>query len=94
MHTVQVDSLEETEELIQEVSYELIQSKTMNIGDNIVVIGGRKAGMKEQLRIVQLTEGKSYGHFVKGGVEGQNIFFNRGMLLSFGKTVGGPAMGM
>lgn len=86
VHTVQVDSLEETEELIDEVNYELIQSKTMSVGDSIIVIGGRQAGMKEQLRIIQLQEGKSHGHFVKGGVEGQNLLFNRQMLLTFGDS--------
>jgi pyruvate kinase len=87
VHTVQVDSLQETEHLIEEINYELVKSGSMSVGDNIVVVGGRMAEMKEQLRVVKLGEGKSHGRFVKGSVEGQGIFFNRQMLLSFGLSV-------
>ena len=86
-HTVQVDSLDETEELIDEVNYELVQSGDAEPGDTIVVVAGRKAGMREQLRIVELKEGKSYGHFVKGGVESEGLHFSREMLLKFGQSV-------
>lgn len=81
VHTIQVDSLENPEELIEEVNYELIGSDMMNEGEQIVVIGGRMAGadMRERLRVYTLGKGKSYGRFVKGG----GLFFNRGMILSF-----------
>ena len=91
-HTVQVDSLEETEELIEEVNYELVEAGDAEPGDKMVVVAGRKAGMREQLRIVELTEGKSYNHFVKGGVEGlesETLYYDRGMLLKFGQSVRG-----
>lgn len=87
-HTVQVDSLEETEELIEEVGYELIQSGKMKAGDKIVVVAGRKAGMREQLRIVELKDdSEPHGHFIKGAVEGEGLFFSSQFLLSFGKSV-------
>jgi pyruvate kinase len=90
-HTVQVDSLEKTEELIEEVNYELVQSGDVEPGDTIVVVAGRKAGMREQLRIIEVTEGKSYGHFVKDAVEidgaEQGLHFSRDMLLKFGTSV-------
>lgn len=90
-HTVQVDSLEETEELIEEVNYELVQSGDVEPGDTIVIVAGRKAGMREQLRIVEVTEGKSYGHFVKDAVEidggEEGLHFSRDMLLKFGTSV-------
>ena len=91
-HTVQVDSLEATEELIDEVNYELVESGEADPGDSIVVVAGRKAGMREQLRIVELKEGKSYGHFVRDAVEHgteatEALHFDRNMLLKFGKSV-------
>ena len=39
-HTVQVDSLEATEELIDEVNYELVESGEAEPGDSIVVVAG------------------------------------------------------
>jgi pyruvate kinase len=80
MHTIQVDSLEKWEELVEETSYELVSSGMMNVGDKIVVISGKMGGMRERLFITELKEGKSHGHFVKGG----GLFFNRGLMLSFG----------
>ena len=79
MHTILVDSLNDSENLLEEVVYELVQSKTMHTGDKMVVVAGRMTGMKEQLRVIELDEGKSHGRFVKGG----GLFFNRGMMLSF-----------
>jgi pyruvate kinase len=81
MHTIEVDSLANAKELIEEVTYELVEGKMMNIGDSIIIIGGTMSGMKEELRVHILDEGKSHGHFVKGG----GLFFNRGLLLSFNK---------
>jgi len=86
MHSVQVDSLENVNELVEELNYELIESGEMVEGDKIVIIGGKMAGsMKEQLQIMELEKGKAHGRFVKGGMEKSGFFFNRGLLLSFGK---------
>jgi pyruvate kinase len=79
MHTILVDSLADTENLISEINYELVQSKTLQVGDKMVIIAGRMAAMKEQLRVVAINEGKSYNRMVEGG----GLFFNRGMILSF-----------
>lgn len=81
VHTVVVDSLADYEEILDEVSYELIESGIFKIGDNMVAIAGRMASMKEQLQIVTLTAGKSYGRFVTG----ESFFFNRDMLLNYNK---------
>ena len=80
MHTIQVDSLERGEELIEETMYELSSSSMMQEGDPFVVISGRAGSLKERLLISYMSEGKSYNRFVKGG----GYFFNRGLLLSFG----------
>lgn len=80
MHTIQVDSLDRGEELIEETMYELLDSKMMEKGEPFIVISGRAGSLKERLLITYLTEGKSHGRFVKGG----GYFFNRGLLLSFG----------
>jgi hypothetical protein len=47
----------------------------------MVAIAGRMASLKEQLQIVTLTPGKSYGRFISGS----NFFFNREMLLNYNK---------
>jgi pyruvate kinase len=80
MHSVLVDSLEKAEELIEETMYELSQSGMMNKGDKIIFMAGRAASIKERLFITTLDEGKPNGRFVKDG----DIFFNRGMILSYG----------
>lgn len=81
MHTILVDSLEKTDELIEEVSFELVASGMVSEGDTMVVIAGRRAGMKEQMRIVSLTKGKSHGHIVEAG----GFYFNRQLLLNYSK---------
>jgi pyruvate kinase len=80
MHSIQVDSLQNAEELIEEVNYELISAGMLNKGDTIVIISGRKTSIKEKLMVTYVNEGKSHGRFIKGG----GLFFNRGLLLSFG----------
>jgi pyruvate kinase len=80
MHSIQCDSLENSNELIEETMYELSNSGMMQQGDKIVFIAGRAASMRERLIITLLTEGKSYGRFYKDG----GMFFNRGHILSFG----------
>lgn len=100
-HTVQVDSLEATEELIQETCYELVESGDVEVGDKVVIVAGRKAGMREQLRIVEVQgeNCKSYGHFVKDAIEhpgdsqgegGDSFHYRSDMLLKFGKSIRGP----
>jgi pyruvate kinase len=80
MHSVLVDSLEKANELIEETMYELSQSGMMNKGDKIIFMAGRAASIKERLTITSLNEGKAHGRFVKEG----DVFFNRGMILSYG----------
>ena len=79
MHTVAVDSLQEADELLEDVTYELLASGMVEEGDKMVVIGGRMAGMKEQLRVVDLYKGKYYGHIVNG----KSFFFERSLLLNY-----------
>ena len=79
MHSVVVDSLADCEELIEEITYELIESGTFQVGDKMVVIAGRMASLKEQLQIVTLTHGQSHGRFVRS----TSFFFNREMLLNY-----------
>jgi pyruvate kinase len=79
MHTILVDSLDDSQSVIEEITYELVNSNTMRVGDKMVIVAGRMTGMKEQLRVVELGEGKSHGRLVEGG----GLFFNRGMILSF-----------
>lgn len=79
VHTVLVDSLVKTEELLEEISSALLESGMCKEGDNMVVIAGRMAGMKEQLRVVPLVKGKSYGHIVETG----EFFFQSSMILKY-----------
>lgn len=78
MHTIQVDSLERGEELVDEAMFELKNSGMLQVGEPLIVISGRAGSLKERLWVTFMTEGKSYGRFVKGG----GFFFNRGMTLS------------
>eukprot|EP00934_Nitzschia_sp_Nitz4_P006889 Nitzschia sp. Nitz4//scaffold224_size33420//8754//11357//NITZ4_007887-RA/size33420-augustus-gene-0.40-mRNA-1//1//CDS//3329542641//6879//frame0 len=80
MHSIQVDSLENADELIEETMYELNQSEMMSAGEPIVVISGRAGSWKERMTISYHSEGKSHGRFVKGG----GFFFSRGLNLQFG----------
>jgi pyruvate kinase len=79
MHTILVDSLEKTEELIEEISYELALAGMVKEGDGMVVISGRMSGMKEQMRVVTVEKGHSHGHIQEGG----GFYFNRNLLLSY-----------
>lgn len=82
VHTIVVDSVSNHNELIEEVSFELVKSGMMKVGDKVVAIAGRRSNnMKEQLQVVDLTEGKSHGH-ISAPSEG-SFFFNRSMLLHF-----------
>ena len=84
MHSILVDSLEKSDELIEETMYELSQSGMMSQGDKIIFMAGRAASIKERISIRTLGEGKSYGRFVKNG----GMFFNSGLLLSYGTYQG------
>lgn len=81
VHTIMVDSLQQPDTLLEEISYELLHGG-LNAGDRIVLIAGRLSGFKERLQVVELTEeagAKTHGHIVKGG----GFFFSRGLLLSY-----------
>jgi len=84
VHSILVDSLEKSEELIEETMYELSQNSMMKAGDKIIFMAGRASSIKECLMIKPLNEGKSHGRFVKNG----GMFFNRGLLLSYGTYEG------
>lgn len=77
-----LDSVLKHDELIEEVSYELIQSGMLSEGDTTVAIAGRRStNVKEQLQVVTLAKGKSYGHIE--AANGGSFFFNPAMLLHF-----------
>jgi pyruvate kinase len=40
MHAIEVDSLANASELIEEVNYELVEGKMMKAGESIIVVGG------------------------------------------------------
>lgn len=79
MHSVTVDSLENAEQLLEELCYELVQAGLAMEGDVFVVCGGRMAGIKEQLRVIKVTAGKKHGHFVSN----DKFFFDGKMMFSF-----------
>lgn len=81
MHTIVVDSIEKQDEIISEVSHELLHSKMMQKGDLMVILGGKMSGRsgQEQCRVVALDEGQSYGHIRRAG----GFFFNRGLILNY-----------
>lgn len=84
VHTIVVDSLVNADELVEEVSTELIAAKLMHEGDKMVVISGRMAGMKEQLKVVTLEKGKTYGHIK---ADGTSFFFERHMILNYSRSL-------
>ena len=84
VHTVVVDSLVDCNSLIEELNYELLQTGMLRMGDQVVVIAGRMSGMKEQLQVVTLAEGKSHGHILRRSDSG--FYFNRDLLLNFGSA--------
>lgn len=80
VHTIVVNSLANCAELLEEISFELLQSGMLKEGEEIVVIAGRMASMKEQLQIISVTPGKGRGHIMTGD---KSFFFNREMLLNY-----------
>ena len=56
VHTILVDSLANTEVLIEEVNHAIHASGMVSLGDKMVVIAGRKAGMKEQMLVVDISK--------------------------------------
>lgn len=80
VHTVVVDSLEKSTELIQEVSHELVESGLLKVGDLAVVVAGKMAGMKEQMEVLALGEGEKFGHIVPNSA---GFFFSREMILAY-----------
>lgn len=79
MHTIWVDSIAESDEIIEEVSYELTESGMVKMGDKMIVLAGRMAGMKEQMKVVELSKGFPHGHIKEGG----GFYFNRKLLLNY-----------
>lgn len=79
MHTIVVDSLDKTEEIMEELNYELIRCGLMHEGESMVVISGRMAGFKEQLRAVKLTNGKYHGRIASS----KTYFYERDMIIKY-----------
>lgn len=79
MHSVAVDSLENAEELMEELCYELVKAGIAAEGDEFVVCGGRMAGLKEQIRTFKISAGKKHGHFVSN----DTFYFDGKMMFSF-----------
>ena len=79
MHSLAVDSLENTDELLDELSYHLLESGYVMEGDEFVVCGGRMAGLKEQIRVIKVTKGKKSGRVVST----DTFFFDPKMMFSF-----------
>lgn len=82
VHAVVVDSLDDCNALVDELTYELVQTDILKKGDRIVAIAGRMSGMKEQLQVVTLSEGKSHGHILRRSDSG--FHFNPALLLKYG----------
>jgi pyruvate kinase len=81
MHTIMIDSLDNCVELIEEISYELMSTGMLKDSDEVIVIAGRMASMKEQLQVVQLNDGnKSHGRII---TRNESFFFNRDLLLHY-----------
>jgi pyruvate kinase len=80
MHTIWVDSLRNGQELIGEITYELLQSGVAT-GSKAVLISGRLAGLGEEVQVVTLSDGikPERSHIMEGG----GFFFKRGLLLSY-----------
>lgn len=79
MHSVAVDKLDNAMELVEELCYELVNAGLAAEGDDMVVCGGRMAGLKEQIRAVKVTAGKKHGRFVAN----ETFYFDGKMLFSF-----------
>lgn len=81
MHTVVVESLDDCNALIEEMSFELVDSGVLKIGDTVIAIAGRMASMKEQLQVITLTGGQPRGKII---TRNESFFFNRDVLLQYG----------
>merc|ERR1712194_230431 len=79
MHSIFVDSLDKAEELMEELFFELTQAGLAMVGDEIVICGGRMAGLKEQIRAVKVTAGKKHAHFITS----DSFYFDGKMMFSF-----------
>lgn len=80
MHTIVVDSLQKSDELIDEASYELIQSGMLKKGDIIVVVAGKASSLQEKMEVIALGDGKKYNHIVPNSA---GFFFSRDMILAY-----------
>lgn len=81
IHTILIDSLESCVELIDEICHELVAAGMLKEGEEVIVIAGRMASMKEQLQVVKLSGGnKSHGRII---TRNESFFFNRDLLLHY-----------
>ncbi|CAB9498722.1 Pyruvate kinase [Seminavis robusta] len=79
LHSVAVHGLDKSEELLEELSHELLENGIAMEGDEIVVCGGRMAGLKEQVRVYKLAKGKKHGHIINS----HTFFFDAKMIFTF-----------
>jgi pyruvate kinase len=81
IHTILIDSLENCVELIDEICHELVAAGMLKEGEEVIVIAGRMASMKEQLQVVKLAGGNmSHGRII---TRNESFFFNRDLLLHY-----------
>jgi pyruvate kinase len=81
LHTIVIDSLDNCTEIIDEISHELTTTGMLQPGDEVIVIAGRMASMKEQLQVVNLTsDNASHGRIL---TRNESYFFNRDLLLHY-----------
>ena len=80
MHSVHVDSLDNAEQLMEELCFQLVNAKLkIQEGDDFVICGGRMAGLKEQIRAVKVSAGKNHGRLTST----DTFFFDAKMLFTF-----------
>jgi pyruvate kinase len=80
IHTIVVDSLQKSNELIEEASFELIESGMLKKGDIVVIVAGKASSLLEKMEVIALGEGKKYGHIVPNSA---GFFFSREMILAY-----------
>jgi len=80
MHTIVVDSLLNNEELIEEASYELVESGMLKLGDTIVVAAGKASSMQEKMEVITLGPGKKHNRIIPNSA---GFFFSREMILAY-----------
>jgi len=79
IHSICVNNLENIEELLDELCFELLSNGLAMEGDPFVICGGRISGMKEQVRIHEVHTGKQHGRIVTT----DSFYFDGKMMFSF-----------